>query len=270
MERHPEFAIDIEKLVANKMGGKAPGWLVRLLKRLTHIEYVNDFLVRGYFGEEFCAKCLEYLDVKVEIDGMDNFKLVPDGCHCTIASNHPLGGIDGVALIKILSEQFDGNVRLLANDVLMAIKGIAPMCVPINKFGGQARNLPKLISEAFDSDNEMLTFPAGACSRKFDGKIQDWEWKKTFITQSRRSGRYVVPVHFIAQNSKRFYRFANLTKKLKLKFNLAMLLLPDEMYKGQHQTVRVIIGKPIPPESFDKSKNDYEWAQEVRQIAYNL
>lgn len=267
-----EHTIDLDRIVASRKGGdKIPHFVVNWLKKLIHQDLINEFLVKGYTGEKFCREALNFLDVKLDVEGLENFDLIPEGKRCTVASNHPLGGIDGVALIALLSRQFDGNVRLLANDFLMAIDGISSMCVPINKIGGQSRSLPRQIKDAFDADSQMLIFPAGICSRKIKGQIQDVEWKKTFIKESVRTERYIVPVHFIAQNSKRFYRVANICKALHMKFNLAMLLLPDEMYRGQHQTVKIVIGKPIPPEHFDYSAhNANEWAQEVRSIVYSL
>lgn len=271
MGNHPELAIDLDKIVASRPGGdKIPHFIVNWIKNFIHQDYINEFLTQGYEGADFCRECMKFLDVDIKVEGFENLDKIPEGSHYTLASNHPLGGIDGVAVLSVITEHSGGRVRLLANDFLMSIKGLAPLCVPINKIGAQARNLPKLINEAFQSDNEMMIFPAGLCSRKIDGKIQDLEWKKTFITQSRRSGRYIVPVHFIAENSPRFYRIANLCKKLKLKFNFAMLFLPDEMYRAQHKSFRMVIGEPIAPEFFDKSHTDLEWAQWVRSKVYTL
>ena len=113
-------------------------------------------------------------------------------------------------------------------------------------------------------------FPGKLCSRKIDGKIQDLPWGKAFVNKSVQTGRYIVPVHFIGQNSKRFYRVANLSKKLGIKFNLAMLFLPDEMYKARNSTFTVKVGEPIPPEHFDKGMSAYEWAQWVREKVYSI
>ena len=113
-------------------------------------------------------------------------------------------------------------------------------------------------------------FPAGLCSRQIDGRIQDIPWKKTFISKSVETHRDIVPIHFEGQNSPRFYRIANWCQRLGLKFNLAMLFLADEMYLGQHQTYRVTIGKPIPWQTFDRSKSPIEWAKIVREGVYQL
>jgi putative hemolysin len=152
----------------------------------------------------------------------------------------------------------------------MALPGIRSMSIPINKTGAQARDLPKLINEVYHSDNNLMIFPAGLCSRKIKGKVQDLPWSKNFIKMCRETNRYVVPIHFIGRNSNRFYNIANICKWLKLKFNFAMLFLPDEMYRQRGGTFKVLFGDPIPPETFDKSKTDTEWAAWVREKVYEL
>ena len=152
-----------------------------------------------------------------------------------------------------------------------SLKGLAPLCVPVNVVGSsQSRDLAAKIDEAFMSENQMLMFPGKLCSRRINGKVQDLPWGKAFIRKSVMTGRQVVPVHFIAENSRRFYRIANWCKRLGLKFNLAMLYLPDELYKAQHSTFKVVFGDPIPPETFDKSRSAYDWAQWVRAKVYEL
>lgn len=271
MNDNSEMTIDFEKIVEAKAGkGRVPGFLIRLLKKAVHEDLINDYLSKGYTGVEFCRGCLDYLDIKVEVFGLENLDGMPEGTRFTFASNHPLGGIDGVTLGAVLGEKYDGKIKYLVNDVLMHLKGLAPLCVPINKFGGQARELPALLNEAFASDLHIITFPAGKCSRKIDGRIQDVEWGKSFISKSVSNGRYIVPVHFIGENSKRFYRVATICKKLGIKFNLAMMMLPDEMYRGRGKTFKLIFGKPIPPSTFDRSRTPIEWAQWVREKAYDL
>lgn len=267
MSNKPDFAINVEEIFESK-GIHLPKFVLAFIRRFFHLDYLNEFFVQGFEGVEFCTKSLEHLGIGLDVSGLEN---VPDdGTLYTFVSNHPLGGIDGIALGSIVGENFGGKVRYLVNDFLMLIKGLAPICVPINKVGGQSRNLPKLIDDAFKSDNHMIVFPAGICSRKIDGQIQDLPWSKAFVNKSRQTGRSIVPVHFIAQNSKRFYRFANFQKKIGLKVNLAMAFLPDEMYRQRNKNFKVIIGKPYPSSFFDESKSASEWAQWVREEVYKL
>ncbi len=264
--------IDLDRIVRDRAGNKAkfiPKFLVNWLKRTIHQDFINEYLRRGYVGVDFCEHCLEYLDVKVEVEGMEH--IADSSRKYTFVSNHPLGAIDGVTLGMVLGRRFDGNIKYLVNDLLMNLEGLAPLCVPINKLGKQARNFPQMVDAAFRSDHQMVMFPAGICSRRMkDGQIRDLPWNKTFITKSVATQRDVVPIHFIGRNSDRFYFIAEWCKRLRLKFNLAMLFLPDEMYRSQHGSYRVIIGEPIPWTTFDKSKTAHQWAQEVKEKVYTL
>lgn len=269
-ERQPQ-TLDLEQIIRSRAGSKArfiPQFLINWFKKVAHQDYINGYLKEGYVGVEFCENCLKYLGVELEVIGMEN--LPEDGRRYTFVSNHPLGAIDGVTLGALIGRKYDGKVKYLLNDLLMNLKGMAPLGIPVNKIGGQARNLPRLIDEAFRSENHMLVFPAGLCSRKIDGKIQDIPWGKAFISKSRQTGRDIIPIHFEGENSERFYKVADWQKKLGIKFNFAMLMLPDEMYKSAGRKYRITFGKPISISSFDKSKTDSEWAQEVRNAVYSL
>lgn len=269
-----EKTIDIDQILKNKMGTKAkwvPGFLVSWLKRIAHQDQVNAFLwgARDKVGTPWLEACIEYLQITLKVEGIENLPAKDDGRLYTIVSNHPLGGIDGVALGTIIGRHYDSRFRYLVNDLLMYLPGLAPLCIPINKTGHQSRNFPAMVKAGFESDNHMLMFPAGICSRRKNKVIRDIPWSKTFISKSVEYQRDVVPVHFSGQNSNFFYRLANFSDRF-LPFNLAMLFLVDEMYKNVGKTFEVKIGKPIPWQTFDKSKTPLEWAQYVQDQVYNL
>lgn len=269
-----EKTIDIDNVLRNKMGKKArfvPWFVVSWLKRIIHQDQVNAFLweSRDLVGVDWLDATLKYLDTTIELVGEENLPAKDDGRLYTFVSNHPLGGEDGVALGSIIGRHYDGRFRYLVNDLLMNLPGLAPLCIPINKTGKQSRDFPKMVEAGFSSDNHMLMFPAGLCSRRKKGVIRDLEWKKTFITKSVEYQRDIVPIHFGGRNSNFFYRLANFSDRF-LPFNLAMMYLVDEMYKNMYQTFRVAVGKPIPWQTFDKSKKPLEWAQWVKDIVYEL
>ncbi len=271
-----EHTIDIEKILASKVGDKMkfiPKSLVNWLKRTTHQEELNEFIwkSRDHEGAEWLEDCVKFLDMNLKVEGFENLPDKDDTKRYTFVSNHPLGGGDGVALGAILSRKYGNDFRLIVNDILMNLPGLAPLCIPVNNTTSKReRALTAMIEAGFASEHNLLLFPAGLCSRKIDGKIQDVEWKKTFITKSIESQRDVVPIHFSGKNSDKFYRIANICKKLHLKVNVAMLYLPDEMIKNRHNTFTVKIGKPIPWQTFDKSRKPKEWAQWVRKQVYEL
>ena len=269
-----EKTIDLDNILRSKMGSKAkwvPRPLVWWLKRIIHQDEVNRYLweSRHLTGTEWLEECVRYLDATLDIVGAENLPAKDDGKLYTFVSNHPLGGEDGVALGAIIGRHYDGRFRYLVNDLLMNLPGLAPLCIPINKTGKQGRDFPKMVEAGFQSDNHMLMFPAGLCSRRKKGVVEDIPWKKTFIAKSVEYQRDVVPIHFGGQNSSFFYRLANISDRY-LPFNLAMLFLVDEMYKNVHKTFRVSIGKPIPWQTFDRSKTPMEWAQIVKEQVYKL
>lgn len=275
MSESIEKTIDIDKILASKMGDKAkfvPKFLVRWLKRIIHEDEVNRFLweSRDKSGTEWLTECVRYLDMDIKIEGIENLPDKNDGKLYTFVSNHPLGGQDGVALGSIIGKHYDGNFRYLVNDLLLNLPGLAPVSIGINKTGKQSRDFPRMVEAGFQSNNHMLMFPAGLNSRKINGVIHDLPWKKTFISKSVEYKRDVVPIYFSGRNSERFYRIANWQKKLGLKINIAMLFLVDEMYRNVHKSFTIKIGKPIPWQTFDKSKTPMEWAKFVEDKVYEL
>ncbi len=266
------FLLDIDKIVRSKAGDKmkyVPRFVLRYLKRIIHQDELNEFLKKeqGRMGVDFLADCMEFLDATLEVEGLEN---LPEEGLCTFVSNHPLGGQDGVSLGYLLGSHYNGKIKYLVNDLLMNLHNLVPLWIPINKTGSQARDFPMMVEKGFESDNHIIMFPAGICSRRHNGVIRDVEWSKTFIVKSVQTQRDVVPIHFDGRNSDFFYNLANASKALGIKFNVAMLYLVDEMFKNRHKKFKVIIGKPIKWQTFDKSKKPLEWAQYVKEIVYNL
>ena len=275
MSQITEKTIDINEILKGKMGAKAkyvPAPVVSWLKKIAHQDEVNKFLwdSRELTGTPWLEECVRYLDMTLEFEGEENLPSKDDGKLYTFVSNHPLGGIDGVALGSIIGRKYDSRFRYLVNDLLMNLPGLAPLCIPINKTGSQSRNFPAMVETGFQSDYHMLMFPAGLCSRKINGEIRDLHRKKTFLSKSIEYKRDIVPIHFSGQNSNFFYRLANFSDRHIKKVNIAMLFLVDEMYKNVHKTFKVSFGKPIPWQTFDKSKSPMEWVKFVYDRVYEL
>lgn len=269
------FRIDIDKIIRDKAGDKAkriPRFIISWLKRIIHQDEINAFLEKegDKQGVPWLKDCVEFLDMNLQVEGLENLPDASDGRLYTFVSNHPLGGQDGVALGYILGTHYNGRVKYLVNDLLMNLHGLAPLCIPVNVGGNQSRRLPILVREGFKSKDNIIMFPAGLCSRRHNGVIRDIPWSKTFITKSVESQRDIVPIHFGGRNSNRFYRLANLCKFFGIKFNIAMLYLVDEMFLNRYKTFVVKIGKPIPWQTFDKSRSATEWAAYVQNIVYQL
>lgn len=260
------FTIDVGDILRKKYGKVSP-LVVKAVEKLIHVDMLNGFFRQGWYGVDFATECLRYLNISVDVEGLEN--LSRDGRY-TMVCNHPLGGADALTFVDVAGRFFDGNVRFQVNDFLMYMKGLSHLFVPVNKTGAQSRAITAQTEEIYSSDKQMCVFPAGSCSRKIDGIIQDRPWGKTIITKSVKYHRDIVPMHFYGRNSNRFYRVDKLGKLLGMKFPLAMVLLPDELCRARGKSFRLVIGKPIPWQTFDDSKKPLEWSAWVREKAYSL
>jgi len=267
--------IDIKQVLRQKapsVARKIPGFMVDYLIRTVHQDELNEILRRYHDkdGVAFMQELIGYFDLNLELVNEEN---IPAEGRYIFASNHPLGGLDGICLSAIIGGRFDGKIRYLVNDLLLYLSNLRSIFVPINKHGAQGKKNAELIEKAYASDNQIITFPAGLCSRKQNGKIQDTEWKKSFIQKAVEYRRDIVPVFFEGRNSNFFYRLANMRKALGIKMNYEMIYLPDEMFKSKHKTYSIHFGKPIPWQTFDSSRKPAEWAEWaewVKEIVYNL
>ena len=264
--------IDIREAVEKKAPRYAkliPGFIYRLLERTVRQDELNRILKENADkkGVDFAAGVLKSLDVKVEAKGLDS---IPTGGRYIFVSNHPLGGLDGMALISLLGSRFGkDNIKCIVNDILMLIKPLENVFLPINKHGRQSRKAMEDIDSAYSGNMQLITFPAGLCSRRDkNGLIRDMEWKKSFVTKSIETQRDVVPVYFGGKNSSFFYKFARFRKKTGIKLNVEMVLLPGEMVDGKGSTFHVKIGKPISYTTFDNSRTQKEWAEEIKKRVY--
>jgi len=264
--------LNLDKVFKSKAPGiynKTPKFVINYLNKKIHIDELNEILTiyKDRQGVDFMESVVEYFDLTLNIEGLDE---IPTDKRYVFVSNHPLGGLDGICLSAIIGQKFDKRIKYLVNDLLYFIKNLQRIFIPINKHGLQSKNKTQALNEAYLSDDQIITFPAGLCSRKKKNEIYDLEWKKSFIPKAVESKRDIVPVYFEAKNSNFFYRFANIRKSLGIKFNIEMVLLPDEMFKNKHKTFNIIFGKPIPYQHFDNSKNVQAWADEVKRISYSL
>ncbi|MCU0371222.1 MAG: glycerol acyltransferase, partial [Bacteroidales bacterium] len=221
--------IDIRGIFKSKnprLAGSLPGFLFRILERIIHQDEINDFMFRNKdkWGLEYAKAILD--DFKVSTEVVNPPDMDPKGRYL-VASNHPLGGMDGIALLHEAGK-LKKEVQFPVNDLLLNLPNLYELFIPVNKHGSNAENI-RLFNETFDSDVLILYFPAGLVSRKQHGIIMDVEWKKTFLSKARSSGRDIIPVFISGRNTNFFYNLALLRKKLGIKANLEMLFLPDQL-----------------------------------------
>ncbi|MGA3012691.1 MAG: 1-acyl-sn-glycerol-3-phosphate acyltransferase [Bacteroidales bacterium] len=274
--------IDVKALFAAKnprLLKIIPGFIFTLIKKIVHQDTFNGYIYkhRDKFGLPFVSSILKEFGANIVVmdstgkifNDADLSTAIPSTNRFLIVSNHPLGGFDGLTLMHVVG-QSRSDIIFPVNDLLMYIPGLKPLFIPINKHGKNTENV-EIIHQTFASDKTILYFPAGLVSRKQKGgKILDPEWKKTFVTRAKRYHRDIIPVYISGRNTNFFYNLANLRKKLRIKSNIEMMLLPHEMLRQNNKTIRIVYGEPIPWTSLDHTHSDSEWVQIIKDKVYNL
>lgn len=263
--------IDVDKVLRDRLPKHykyIPRFVVRWLERTICQDQLNAILLKmaDKNSVDAATAALDEMNITVDASGLER---LPDG-RFMFVSNHPLGGLDGLALISLLGNRYDKRIKFLVNDLLMAVEPLRGVFLPVNKYGKQARAAAVQIEEALQSDSQFITFPAGLCSRmQPDGSIADLPWQKAAVAHAINHHRDIVPIYFDAHNSRFFYRFAKWRKKLGIKFNIELIFLPREMIKKSGSTLRVMIGEPIPWNTLDATHPKLE-AAHLRELVINM
>lgn len=265
-----EKMVDVEKVFVNKnpkLAKLIPAFVFNYLKRIIHQDQINDFIARSKHleGLPFVDAIIDEFDPDITIRGIENIKADE---RIIVASNHPLGGLDGIALMQAVG-RVRPDIQFPVNDILLHLDNLKPLFIPINKHGSNAENI-KILNDTFAGNALICYFPFGLVSRKKGQRIMDLEWKKTFVSKAKKYKRDVVPTHINGRNSNFFYKLSNLRKNFGIKANIEMLYLADEFFKQKGKSMVITFGKPISWETFDKSKSDAQWAMQLRNYVYQL
>lgn len=266
--------IDLHAIVRARLGRKTrwvPRFAVSWLARLIHQNQLNALLRNNYprRGAEFCHGVLSDLDVTISLAEGSQLPAKAQR-RVIIVSNHPLGGLDGMALIDTFTRHYGGQVHFIVNDLLMAVEPLSDVFVPVDTHAAQSRRTITDIEEVLNSDDPVLIFPAGLCSRLQDnGTIADLPWRKSFVTMARQYRRDIVPVYFDGQNTPSFYRAARRRQRLGLRFNFEMVLLPREVFRARGRHFHITCGHTIAYQSLEGIPAQRA-ARDIRNIVYSL
>ncbi len=266
-----EKFIDIRGIISEKnpkLLTVLPNFAISYLEKILHEDELNEIIAKnkGVGNIDFCTNAIEYFNIELTHLGLDN---IPESGRCILAINHPLGGMDAMALVTILKEKRT-DIKFIVNDVLLKLENLQGMFVGVNKMGKTLRESMRKVDELFATDQLICIFPAGLVSRKKSGQIKDLEWKKTFITRAKKYGTPIVPAHINGELTNFFYRLANIRGMLGIKANIEMLYLVDEMFQQRDKKMRIAFGEPIDSATLDRSKSDKEWADFIKKKAYSL
>ena len=259
-----DYLLNLEEILGPKMSRKLPGIAKWFLKRRLHFAQINDCIMKAehYAGAGFFDEALKYVGITYRTRGSENLDLSKK---YIFACNHPLGGPEALIIGSIFRKIYGNGFIVPANQILYNMKPLQEFFVPVSIVPGkQKRSIGDAFAKMFESDNQVLIFPAGACAKKIKGQIVEMPWMKTFVTQTRKYERDVVPVHISGHNSRWYFFLSWLSRTLGLKFNIGMLYLVDELFNKKGEEFVITFGKPVPYTTFDKTKTDLQWADEIK------
>lgn len=263
--------IDVENLLKTNLPATykvLPHFIVNYIKKIIRQDDLNDFIFRhrDVQGNDFVTEIIKDFNVNIKFAGIEN---IHQKGNYVFASNHPLGGLDGVSLLNVICHFF-GEVKAIVNELLLYVDGLKPVVTGVNVFGKFKKSQIQEIDNLYKSDKNILVFPSGEVSRFHKGKIQDNQWQKSFLTKAIEYQRDIVPVYTDAQNSKLFYNIGRLRKIIGLKANLELFLLPSELYKFKGKEIKFYFGKPIPYSIFKKEQSMQFWVDYIRKSGEEL
>jgi putative hemolysin len=263
--------IDIEKLIGSKnprLLKALPAFLLNYLKKTIHQEEINQILVenKNKLDYDFCHDIIDRFNITVNVHNQDN--IVTEG-GCIFVVNHPLGGMDAMAIVHAIQE-YRTDVKFIVNDILMHLKNLNGLFVGVNKHGVNSKKSLQVVNELFASDKAVFVFPAGLVSRKKNGIVSDLTWKKTFVTRARKFDKKIIPVYLEGELTNFFYRLSNFRTAIGIKANIEMLYLAQELFKQKNKTIDIVFGEPILPNDLKDGKSDQEWADKIKETVYSL
>ena len=270
MHSDKPLQVSVREVIASKNANLLrwiPGFVLRWFERFVHQDELNRVLrtYHGYDGREFAIKAIEEMGCTVKtIHG----NRIPTSGPVVFVANHPMAGMDALCLFAEVGK-IRSKLHIIANDVLAHIPQFQGYFIPVNKFGKSAKESMIRVDTAYAEKEAMIVFPAGLCSRKINNKIVDLEWQKSFLAKAIQYNYSIVPVFIDGENSRRFYRIANWRKFLKIKFNIEMMTLADELFLKRGQAITLTFGHAIEASLFDK-RNTLQEAQYIKDFVYHL
>ncbi len=243
------------------------GWMLLKTLRLSELNRVYE---RHMHKEDldFLDGVLKDFQIEFEIPDEDLARIPKDGAFITV-SNHPLGGVDGILLLKLLLEKRP-DYKIIANFLLHRIAPLKKYVMPVNPFEDHkdAKSSLTGIKNALLHLNHgfpLGIFPAGEVSTYKDGKlVVDKPWEEGAIKIIKKANVPVIPIYFHAKNSKLFYMLSNLSDTLRT------AKLPSELLTQKRRLIKVRIGKPISIKEQDSFKSLEEFHQYLRKKTYML
>ena len=240
--------------------------IFKILKKLFYSKTIDEFLSKNKnkYGVEIIEELFEYLNFTYSLSNKD-IKKIPSEGRLIVVANHPIGSLDGLALLKLMYE-IRKDVKIIVNDILYSIDNLRSYFIPVNVFGRQfTRDSYDEIGKHLENEGALIIFPAGEVSRLKWFTVTDKKWNSGAVSFAKKYKCPILPIFIDAKNSWYFYLISSINKAL------STLLLIHELYNKKDKTINILIGDPIPAKSFTENLiTVFYQTKLLRKHLYNL
>ena len=239
--------LQVEQLIADKSPQffeKSPlitKPTLSLLKRLFHETEVNEFLEHNgdCIGFEFIDRVLDHFNFGYQVSQVDR-RNIPAVGRTLIVANHPLGALDGLAILRLIGE-IRPDVKIVANDLLLGFDALKGLVLPVDNIGGKTgRSQLKAIMDCLHREEAVIIFPAGEVSRLSPSGVKDLAWNSSYLKIAQKTNSPLLPVHIGGRNSMLFYTSSWVYRPL------STVQLANEMFRQRNRRIPMQVGQPIP------------------------
>ena len=248
----------------NKKTGKLA---INLIKSLAHEKEINEFIETHQHlkGFAFLDEVLTFFNFSYTVNSQALTRIPAQG-RVIIVANHPIGSLDGLALLKMV-RTIRADVRIVASDLLNKIEPLESLFIGVDNLSGKSTHKTqfKKMLAALDNEEAVIIFPAGEVSRIRPNGVRDGKWKAGFLKLAAKSKAPIQPIYIDARNSSLFYALSTLYKPL------GTMMLVQEMFNKKHQEIQFFVGKAIPFKEVEKSElPPKHLANQFRKHLYKL
>lgn len=264
--------INVEQSVVNKLpwldsqSPKIRQSAFGVFRKLVHEDEINSFLVlhKDLKNFSFIDKVFDYFNFSYSLSSKSRANIPSEG-RVVIVANHPIGSLDGLALLRAVGE-IRADVKIVANDLLASFTQLSELLIPIDNMGQSSyRKSYRAVIEALEDDCAVIVFPAGEVSRVSPVGVRDGRWQTGFLHFARKTGSNILPVHIEARNSALFYSLSMIYKPL------STLWLAREMFNKNHTDIKFSVGDPLPAKGFETLQvADRSVAARLKKYIYKM
>lgn len=237
-----------------------------LISRMLKVKELNKIfeIFHDKYNFEFIDSFFKYINFKSNVKSED-LKKIPEKGKLVCIANHPLGALDGLALLQTIS-LVRKDVKIIANNILLNLDFLKDLFLPVDSLSKKIqKNSINLIIESLKREEAIIIFPGASVARLTLAGIRDYHWKDGAFKFALKYNAPILPLYVSGKNSWIFYLSNFIHTKL------PNLLLAREILKKSNKSIEIKVGEIIEPEKLKRKNLNVETIKQlIRNYIINI